>query len=210
MRQRNPGAKRLAVMSAAAAAFENAGFEATSTATIAREAGVSEGILFHHFGSKHGLLEACATAEAEAFASAELPRHRSRLDYERLVDATFGWIGENRMIRRMWAEGDDRIIGALRRGWQGGIVPGVAEALVVEMGDQRFAHDCELHARQSGGVAGATPATPAMTTTTPAMRTRTVRYTSPNTPIMFDFSGIDGYIDSSNWETMAVGMIVSY
>ena len=38
--------------------FANEGYSATSTSKIAKEAGVSEGLIFRHFGSKKGLLEA--------------------------------------------------------------------------------------------------------------------------------------------------------
>lgn len=132
MRRRDPEAKRAAVLDAARRAFGHTGFDATSTAAIARDAGVSEGIVFHYFGSKHGLLEACSAAEARAFASLELPQHTGGVDYERLVTATFEWLAADRMIRRLWSEGDDRTVGALRRGWQAGIVPAVAEVLVLE------------------------------------------------------------------------------
>lgn len=132
MSQRDPEAKRVAVLSAAAAAFAEQGFAATSTSELASTAQVSEGIVFHYFGSKHGLLEACATAEATGFADIEIAQHLSGLDYPRLTEATFRWVGDNRMVRRLWAEGDDRTVGALRRGWQAGLVPAVASALVPE------------------------------------------------------------------------------
>ena len=135
MRRRDPEAKRAAVLQAASAAFGREGFEATSAAAIARDAGVSEGIVFHYFGSKHGVLEACAAAQADAFAARELPTHADGIDYERLVAAIFEWLAGDRMTRRLWAEGDDRIVGALRRGWQSGIVPAVAEALMREQAE---------------------------------------------------------------------------
>lgn len=137
MRRRDPEAKRAAVLDAAAAAFADDGFDATSSAAIARRAGVSEGIVFHYFGSKHGVLEACVAALADRFAAREFPRHADGVDYERLVAAIFDWVGKHRMTRRLWAEGDDRIVGALRRGWQAGIVPAVAEALVGEQAAAR-------------------------------------------------------------------------
>lgn len=37
--------------------FANEGVDATSTARIAQEAGVSEGLIFRHFGNKEGLLK---------------------------------------------------------------------------------------------------------------------------------------------------------
>jgi AcrR family transcriptional regulator len=38
--------------------FANEGYNAVSTSKIARAAGVSEGLIFRHFGSKQGLLDA--------------------------------------------------------------------------------------------------------------------------------------------------------
>jgi AcrR family transcriptional regulator len=54
-RSRSPEAKQRQLLDAARELFAELGYEATSTFQIARRAGVSEGILFHHFGSKRGL-----------------------------------------------------------------------------------------------------------------------------------------------------------
>ena len=127
-RTRNPPAKRGAILEAARAAFESEGFKKSSTARIAEDAGVSEGIVFHHFGSKHGLLEACAHADAVDFIEREMPNHSAGLDYNRLTAAIFDWVAADRMARRLWSEGDDRVVGALRRGWQRAIVAAVSAA----------------------------------------------------------------------------------
>ena len=155
MRKRDPEAKRAAILAAASTAFGRAGFDATSTSAIARAAGVSERIVFHYFGSKHGVLEACSASEASAFAAIELPSHADGIDYERLVTATFDWLASNRMIRRLWAEGDDRTVGALRRGWQAGIVPAVAQALELEQSHGRCRNgDANRLARMQFAVMG--------------------------------------------------------
>ncbi len=155
MRTRDPEAKRAAVLRAASSAFAQSGFDATSTAAIAEDAGVSEGIVFHYFGSKHGVLEACSAAQATSFAEHELAEHASGIDYERLVTATFDWLAGNRMIRRLWAEGDDRTVGALRRGWQAGIVPAVAAALERDQAAGRCrAGDTDRLARMQFAVMG--------------------------------------------------------
>jgi AcrR family transcriptional regulator len=57
-------------MGAARRLFAERGFTATSTAAVARRAGVSEGIVFHHFGSKAGLLEAVAADYGRGLAQA--------------------------------------------------------------------------------------------------------------------------------------------
>ncbi|NNC81038.1 MAG: TetR/AcrR family transcriptional regulator [Acidimicrobiales bacterium] len=155
MAERDPEGKRTRVVHAAATAFASHGFAGTSTAAIARDAGVSEGIVFHYFGSKHGVLEACTAADAVAFAESELANHRNGINYPGLVAATFEWVGANRMVRRLWAEGDDRTVGALRRGWQGGIVPAVASALEAEQREGRCrAGDSSRLARMQFAVMG--------------------------------------------------------
>lgn len=50
--------KQLNILQAALMLFALEGFNATSTSRIAKEAGVSEGLIFRHFGSKEGLLQA--------------------------------------------------------------------------------------------------------------------------------------------------------
>lgn len=61
---------REAVLAAARAAFAEHGFAATSTAGIARRAGVTEGALFHHFPSKAELFREVLVALED-----ELNRH---------------------------------------------------------------------------------------------------------------------------------------
>jgi AcrR family transcriptional regulator len=60
-RTRDPEGKRARILDAALTLFAEGGYEATSTSSIAKLAGVSEGTVFHHFGSKQGLLAAVAT-----------------------------------------------------------------------------------------------------------------------------------------------------
>lgn len=50
--------KQLNILDAALALFALEGYNATSTSKIARHADVSEGLIFRHFGSKEGLLQA--------------------------------------------------------------------------------------------------------------------------------------------------------
>ena len=67
---------RLLIRDAAAACFRERGYDATTSAEIARRAGVAEGTVFLHHGSKAGLLNAVTIAyyeqiesEAEAIAA---------------------------------------------------------------------------------------------------------------------------------------------
>ncbi|MGB3302461.1 TetR/AcrR family transcriptional regulator [Gordonia sp. (in: high G+C Gram-positive bacteria)] len=57
---------RSAVRAAAAACFADSGFQAATTAEIARRAGVSEGTVFVHYASKLGLLTAVTVDFYEA------------------------------------------------------------------------------------------------------------------------------------------------
>ncbi|HME68623.1 MAG TPA: TetR/AcrR family transcriptional regulator [Myxococcota bacterium] len=70
VRTRDPAQKRARIMGAARRLFAERGFGATSTAAVASHAGVSEGIVFHHFGSKAGLLEAVAADYGRGLAQA--------------------------------------------------------------------------------------------------------------------------------------------
>lgn len=50
--------KQEKILHAALALFAKEGFHATSTSKVAKAAGVSEGLIFRHFGNKEGLLQA--------------------------------------------------------------------------------------------------------------------------------------------------------
>ncbi|MEO0341256.1 MAG: helix-turn-helix domain-containing protein, partial [Bacteroidota bacterium] len=50
--------KKDKILAIALELFANLGFDATSTSKIAKLSGVSEGLIFRHFGNKQGLLEA--------------------------------------------------------------------------------------------------------------------------------------------------------
>ncbi|MGD1841495.1 MAG: TetR/AcrR family transcriptional regulator [Thermonemataceae bacterium] len=57
--------KQEKIVKAALTLFANEGYNATSTSKVAKKAGVSEGLIFRHYSSKEGLLEAIMqTAEA--------------------------------------------------------------------------------------------------------------------------------------------------
>ncbi len=50
--------KQEKILQAALQLFAKEGYNATSTSKVAKAAGVSEGLIFRHFGNKEGLLEA--------------------------------------------------------------------------------------------------------------------------------------------------------
>ncbi len=57
-RQRQAAARREEILRTALGLFAAQGFDATSTKQIAREAGIAEGLVFHYFPTKAGLLTA--------------------------------------------------------------------------------------------------------------------------------------------------------
>jgi AcrR family transcriptional regulator len=60
--------KKEQILSTALELFAVHGFDGTSTAKVAKEAGVSEGLIFRHFTYKHGLLDALMKQGGEKVA----------------------------------------------------------------------------------------------------------------------------------------------
>ena len=92
-RRREPARKRERLLEAARSLFAERGYAATTTAQLAREAGVAEGTVFHHFASKRALLEAVAGEYGRGLA-------------ERMfagVDATASEPAAEPMLRRAFA-----------------------------------------------------------------------------------------------------------
>lgn len=58
--------KQERILSCALQLFAEQGYAATSTSKVAKEAGVSEGLIFRHFGNKEGLLNAIMESAREA------------------------------------------------------------------------------------------------------------------------------------------------
>ena len=69
-RRYDPAETRQRVLAAANMLFSTRGFAATGTADIAREADVSEGSIFYHFGSKQNLLGELGKRYGEAMIAA--------------------------------------------------------------------------------------------------------------------------------------------
>jgi AcrR family transcriptional regulator len=66
------------ILEAAARSFAERGYDGTSTAGVAREAGVTQPLVHHHFGSKDGLWRAVMDHLFAALARAPAPRARPR------------------------------------------------------------------------------------------------------------------------------------
>ncbi len=103
-RTRDPADKRARLMDAARTLFAQRGYVATTTADVARHAGVSEGIVFHHFGSKADLLEAVATDYGQGLARAmfELaPDPGQAPSAEQMLRAAFAYAREHGTLVRL-------------------------------------------------------------------------------------------------------------
>lgn len=65
--------KKEKILTSALELFANFGYNAVATSKIAREAGVSEGLIFRHFNSKQGLLDAILKQAFERAATSYAP-----------------------------------------------------------------------------------------------------------------------------------------
>ena len=80
------------ILDAAIGLFSSDGFHAVSTARIARQAGVSEGLIFTHYQSKQGLLEAViekATHQLATLVGPILMERNPRLVVRKTIDLPF-------------------------------------------------------------------------------------------------------------------------
>ena len=147
VRRRAPDEKRARILSAAAALFGEDGYASTTTARIAARAQVSEGIVFHHFGSKRELFRQVVADYGQAFVRAMFgddpaaePRS-SRL----AIAAGFAFVREHRALHRVFATRDpelaslveagthDPIVAALEKTLQAGIDRGVTRPMKVRV-----------------------------------------------------------------------------
>jgi len=71
-RVRDPEATRSAILDAAESAFLSKGFAETSTAEIARRAGVTKSLIHHHFGSKEALWEEVKVRRFSVYAEQQM------------------------------------------------------------------------------------------------------------------------------------------
>lgn len=84
-----PTDKKTALLDSALTLFVKQGFHATSTASIAKSAGVATGTLFHHFPSKEAILNELFITIKQSFANAIL--QTSQLSGEIEQDANTLW-----------------------------------------------------------------------------------------------------------------------
>jgi len=88
------GARRQAVLDTACGVFMRSSYRGATTAEIAREAGISEPILYRHFGSKRDLYVACLAEAWRAF------RETAEQAIAADPDSCLGAIGDAYMAKR--------------------------------------------------------------------------------------------------------------
>jgi AcrR family transcriptional regulator len=93
--RRDPGGRRQRILDAATRLFGSDGYREVTTATIAAAAGVAEGTLFHHFGSKNALLREVSSRYGSGFADAMfagLPADSGMPDVDAVVARAFAYV----------------------------------------------------------------------------------------------------------------------
>ncbi|GLS89515.1 TetR family transcriptional regulator [Psychromonas marina] len=104
--------KKQALLDSALALFVDQGFHATSTASIAKKAGVATGTLFHHFASKDALLNhlfmAVKLEFAEDISQGILTRGQTgkdlKSDAEHLWQHAIDWALQNPIKQRFFLQ----------------------------------------------------------------------------------------------------------
>lgn len=91
--------KKELILDTALKLFAKDGFDTTPTSKIAREAGVSEGLIFRHFGSKEALMDAVVELcedriEPHIVAIGQLASPQTRI--QRIIDLTYVLYQEER------------------------------------------------------------------------------------------------------------------
>lgn len=93
--------KKEKILESALTLFAKYGFDATSTSKIAKAASVSEGLIFRHFDTKHGLLNAIMDMGKERAAAlydfaAEITDARHKLKF--LIEIPFNFDDEQKLF----------------------------------------------------------------------------------------------------------------
>ncbi len=95
-RRRDPKEKRERLLKAARELFVANGFEKTTTKQIVQRSGVSEGILYHQFGSKFGIFRALTESYARDAIAEFAPRDQGRPQAEQIVRALIAFADRDR------------------------------------------------------------------------------------------------------------------
>ena len=144
-RRRDPDDKRTRILDAARALFVERGYATTTTADIARRAGVSEGIVFHHFGSKSAVLQAVASAYGRGLARAMFeaaPAAGEPPSAQAMLERAFAYVRGHGPLSRLLSISPDpsdsaaarrasrtQIVAALARGYRSWSEQGLVRAM---------------------------------------------------------------------------------
>ena len=104
-----PDDRKARILEAAKALFAEHGTGEVTTAAIARQAGVSEGLIFHHFGSKRNLLAEIAASYGHGVATAMFSEIHpgKRPDVHAMVRHTFDYVAEHGKMHDLLAMSAD-------------------------------------------------------------------------------------------------------
>ena len=137
--RRDPDEKRERLLAAAREVFAACGFSGATTAEIALRAGVSEGILFHHFGSKRELFASVAAGYGRGLAHAMFGDEPGSelVSAADAIRRAFQYVRENGALHRLFLVRDHQlaesvhdeprreIVGALEAVFRNGVERGV-------------------------------------------------------------------------------------
>jgi len=141
--RREPDEKRERILEAAGDVFADRGFTGSTTAEIAARANVSEGILFHHFGSKRDLFATVAAAYGRGLAEAMFGERPGAelVGPAESIQRAFGYVREHRDLHRVFLVRDpgpgepasnsarEEIVSALEAVFSRGVEQGVMRAM---------------------------------------------------------------------------------
>ncbi|MBN2361530.1 MAG: TetR/AcrR family transcriptional regulator [Deltaproteobacteria bacterium] len=94
MRQDRAETTRKQILDAAMECFARQGYDGVSTAAIAKAAGVSQGIIFHHFSTKEGLFSAIVRTGVDAFKECVARAEQSQLSPVERIQFLIRLVGE--------------------------------------------------------------------------------------------------------------------
>nr|5XAZ_A Chain A, Gamma-butyrolactone receptor protein [Streptomyces fradiae]5XAZ_B Chain B, Gamma-butyrolactone receptor protein [Streptomyces fradiae]5XAZ_C Chain C, Gamma-butyrolactone receptor protein [Streptomyces fradiae]5XAZ_D Chain D, Gamma-butyrolactone receptor protein [Streptomyces fradiae]5XAZ_E Chain E, Gamma-butyrolactone receptor protein [Streptomyces fradiae]5XAZ_F Chain F, Gamma-butyrolactone receptor protein [Streptomyces fradiae]5XAZ_G Chain G, Gamma-butyrolactone receptor protei len=102
-RQERAAQTRRTIVAAAAAVFDELGYEATTIAEILKRSGVTKGALYFHFTSKEQLAQEVLTSQLRAVP----PVEEQRLVLQQIIDETL-------LLAQLLSKGDPLVRGSVR------------------------------------------------------------------------------------------------
>jgi AcrR family transcriptional regulator len=129
-----PATRRENILDAAARLFAERGYAAVSASEVAREAGITPGLLHHYFGGKRGLFETLVERLGPQIIEA------IRVDHDRTVRVRtqsfaaswLGWIDANRQIWLATAGVDENLVEPEMRAIVNGIRERVIDSFIAD------------------------------------------------------------------------------